>query len=653
MRMIPGILAGILVLAQGAAFGQNALLDEVRTVGADNAPAPIEHTVSIANAGNYEVVLTDLGAPAAALAEVQFAVTRGTTVLGTPRGTPGVLAFTAASGGDHVVRVTGRPGSAAGSGLFRVQLRAAGSTTVIDEFVDVLAAPQGVPNSGQFVFDARFSVPASGNYDIALRDLLWPQAMTTLLLAVVEEGGPLVTALNAGAGNPATASVALATGREYHLFAIGEPQSETSGGLYSIRVSGAGGVPFERNVGVAGVSLLGETTLSAGAHELVTGDLVFPAALQALGAHVVRNGQSVASTLIAETKAFTATAGLHQVFGFAVPTTAAGAGSLRAQLQPQGQPAVFSGVLPSVLPGGGVFPYTFDGAVVAGGYRLRLADYQFPAAFATVGVAATQSGAVLGTPLSAPGSLDITAAAGRVQLLIFAKPDAAGGLFGVDLVPSAGGAAAIETTQGVGRLFTARKVTVTSDARYDVKLTDVGFPANFGDLAAAVTRGTTREGLIFGAGTFDFTATPGNYFINVIARAATNQTSGTYGISVTPKPPAPVITFSATPSKAVTGNPVDLTWSATNSTACTASNGWTGSKATSGTERTTSLTVTATYALTCTGSGGSTTQSLTVEVLPASGGGTKSGGGGALDLRVLLMLAAALALRGLQARRAA
>ncbi|MEJ0087432.1 MAG: hypothetical protein WDO72_17295 [Pseudomonadota bacterium] len=649
------LLAAFALLTHGTVFAQNSLLDEVRTVGADNAPAPVERVMSIPAAGNYELVLTDLGAPAAPLAEIRLAITRGKTVLGIPRTDPGVLAFTATEVGDHVVRVTGRPGGAPGAGLFRVQLRAAGATAVIDEFVDVLAPPPGAPNSGQYVFDASFTVPLSGNFNVVLRDLVWPQAMTTLIAAVVEEGGPLLAALDGVAGNPAQQTIALVAGRQYHVFAIAEPLSSTAGGLYSLRVSG-GGVPFERNVGVAGVALLGEKVLAAGAHELVVGDLGFPAAAAHLGAHVLRDGQSVASTNAVGTTAFTAVAGLHQAFGFLEPTLTDGAGSMRAQIQPQGQPAVLSGVLPVALPGSGVTPYTFDGPVVAATYKLRLADYQFPAAFTSVGIAATQNGSVLGTPLMVPGAFDVTTGAGRVQLLVFARATPSGGLFGVDLVPNGGGATSIETTQGVGQLFTARKVSVTAAARYDVTLSDVGFPAGFDDLAAAVTRGSERVGLIFGPGKFDFSATPGNYFINVIARPKANESFGTYAISVAEKPPAPVVTFTATPGSAITGNSVELSWSATNATGCTASNGWTGAKAASGTERTAALTTAATYTLTCTGSGGDTAKTITVEVRPASGGGA-GGGSGSLDPRTLLavlgmLLFSAVARRARPARPA-
>ena len=57
-----------------------------------------------------------------------------------------------------------------------------------------------------------------------------------------------------------------------------------------------------------------------------------------------------------------------------------------------------------------------------------------------------------------------------------------------------------------------------------------------------------------------------------------------------------------------------LTWSATNATSCTASGAWSGAKATSGSQSTGALKANATYSLTCTGSGGSATQSATVSV---------------------------------------
>ncbi|MHB8660982.1 MAG: choice-of-anchor Q domain-containing protein, partial [Minisyncoccota bacterium] len=46
--------------------------------------------------------------------------------------------------------------------------------------------------------------------------------------------------------------------------------------------------------------------------------------------------------------------------------------------------------------------------------------------------------------------------------------------------------------------------------------------------------------------------------------------------------PAPIITLSASPTSVTSGGSSTLTWSSTNATSCTASGGWTGTKATSG-----------------------------------------------------------------------
>ncbi len=62
------------------------------------------------------------------------------------------------------------------------------------------------------------------------------------------------------------------------------------------------------------------------------------------------------------------------------------------------------------------------------------------------------------------------------------------------------------------------------------------------------------------------------------------------------------------------GNSVTLSWSSTNATICTASGGWTGSKATIGIQLVSNLTTTTEFTLTCTGAGGSTTDSVQVGV---------------------------------------
>ncbi len=80
-------------------------------------------------------------------------------------------------------------------------------------------------------------------------------------------------------------------------------------------------------------------------------------------------------------------------------------------------------------------------------------------------------------------------------------------------------------------------------------------------------------------------------------------------------PPLPTVTIAANPTSLVLGNSTTLTWSSTNATACTASGAWSGTEATSGAQSVTpGATGTSSYALTCTGPGGSTTSTATISV---------------------------------------
>jgi len=83
----------------------------------------------------------------------------------------------------------------------------------------------------------------------------------------------------------------------------------------------------------------------------------------------------------------------------------------------------------------------------------------------------------------------------------------------------------------------------------------------------------------------------------------------------------PAATLVAAPSVTASGGSSTLTWSSTNATACTASGtgaGWSGAKATSGTQSTGALTTTTSYSLSCSGAGG-TSSLVTATVMIANG----------------------------------
>lgn len=96
-------------------------------------------------------------------------------------------------------------------------------------------------------------------------------------------------------------------------------------------------------------------------------------------------------------------------------------------------------------------------------------------------------------------------------------------------------------------------------------------------------------------------------------------------VSITGVTPAPTVNIAASPTTVNSGGSSLLNWSATNATSCTASGAWSGSKATTGTQSTGALTALSTYTLSCTGAGGTTQASATVDVTPPAGNAAVSG----------------------------
>jgi len=84
---------------------------------------------------------------------------------------------------------------------------------------------------------------------------------------------------------------------------------------------------------------------------------------------------------------------------------------------------------------------------------------------------------------------------------------------------------------------------------------------------------------------------------------------------VQPTTPVPTISLSSSSYGVEVSTDFTLTWSSTNATSCTASDDWTGDKASSGTESITESTVgDKTYTLSCSGAGGTSSKSVDVAV---------------------------------------
>jgi len=83
--------------------------------------------------------------------------------------------------------------------------------------------------------------------------------------------------------------------------------------------------------------------------------------------------------------------------------------------------------------------------------------------------------------------------------------------------------------------------------------------------------------------------------------------------------PAATVTLTANPTTVTSGGASTLTWSSANATSCAASGGWSGTKATSGTQSTGALTMPSSYSMTCTGAGGtSPVSTVLVNIVPTA-----------------------------------
>ncbi|NTW90296.1 MAG: hypothetical protein HGB37_05310 [Candidatus Moranbacteria bacterium] len=159
-------------------------------------------------------------------------------------------------------------------------------------------------------------------------------------------------------------------------------------------------------------------------------------------------------------------------------------------------------------------------------------------------------------------------------------------------------------------MLTASPSSVTSGSSSTLAWTSLNATsctASGGWSGSQSASGTWSTGSLIAAKTYTLTCTGSG---GSITRSIT--------VDVTPVVvPAPTLSFNASPISVQSGSSSTLFWNSNNATSCTASDGWSGSQSASGTWSTGGLTAAKTYTLTCTGSGGSITRSITVDVTPA------------------------------------
>lgn len=619
-------VAAALMLAASGPSHAATLVEDATLVG--DQTAPVTKEFEIPQAGRYELQLADVGFPAA-LQSVQAAVTRGDTLV-VSVAAPGKVQFDATPG-THAIQVAGVASTASGFGSFSVRVVAVSGGTPALDYSNAIEAPTLPPATGQSARQTQFVIAAGGTYRASLSDSGFPETLAQINLLITRRGVEYARL----DGTNTTMQFAAEPGT-YDVLVIAQAGVQTDAGLYGVLVTnvGSGEAIFNESYPVGDLAEGRIAQLAADStYTLTVTDLQFPAALASAGAAVMRGTSVLASRTTAGSTSFNATGGAVRVYALPVATEQAVAGALLAEIL-QGTSGVFSVAYTSSPPATANALSILDDEVVianAGSYRVTLTDFEFPGALATLEMAIFQNGVSLGRRADT-GAIDFQGAAGKVLVLVAAQPSTTVGLglFGVQLAGEPSGPVVYETTQAVGGLFQSRALDIATAGSYDVRLTDLVFPAAFPELALAVTRGTTRVGFAYGGGRFSFNATPGKYFLNFIARVNPSAQFGTYGLKVENTPPPPVVSITANPVSVQSGESATLSWTATGATSCVASGGWTGAKATTGTQSVGPLTVESTFTLVCTGSGGSSSAATTVTIRTPS-----TGGGGAVDLMLL------------------
>ena len=674
------VLCSLAVVVCTQARAQTVLLDDVHTVATVQTGVPIEHDYQVTQAGTYVITLTDLGALAPTnpqpLASLKLAVTANDVIIGTPivvegTGAPtpatgiGTFTFVAPASGTYPasyrIHVIGAPASGKSPGPISTQIASQGSSSVLDSWNDLIGLPpQAVPSTEALLQDT-YTVTTAGNYTVTLTDLALPQALGTVTMILIQTGTSTAYIIP----NPSQKILTLPPAT-YQIYAIGQVGTGATGGLFSVTIAPPSGVSgsYAKTEPVGTTAALGNPVLAAGAYSFTASDLLFPAALAKLGAMLVNNGLPVpltvsgasATTLSAgQAGAFSvSTGGNYQVYASATPATAApGAGSFVTEITAQGATGApaFSAAQVASTPGGSVVGFVVTDAITtAGSFTAGLTDFQVPNALAVADLAVVQNGTLVGTPLTVPGTLNVSLSAAPVTLLAIAQGGTAGSTFELSLT-DANKNLVIDQPEAAGVTFAATKVSITTAGTYDITLNDLQWPAPFGTVAGIVTQGGTLVGQIYGGGTLNATKlSAGNYFINILAAPATGTTNtddaGTYVLNVSQAPAAPTVNLTADATTVTSGGTVHLIWTTTGATSCVASGGgwsgtFTGSQATSDTVTSPAVVAATMFTLTCTGPGGTQAGTVSISIASAS---ASHGGGGALDASTLFALFALFAL---------
>lgn len=654
---------GLGLASIGLAHAADPVPATASLVASSGAATPVQSTFTIAGPQDLVVTLTDLKNPAAFTSLGVTVIQGGQLAASFNLSAQTPKANLPAANGTYTISVFGAPDATAGAGTFSICVAPSatpancllsGAPTPggnVASFTAAINATPGAQTATLTTTQYTLTVTAGGAYTVNYADLNFPVALSSSGTLTPNPNLALFSGANLVGAAFASGTTFNLAGGTYTLLAVAQADATAKSGSYGIRITGPATlldvtVPVGQLTAPSTVNNPTSQSLS-----LAVKDYAFPGVLGTAGAMLTAGGTKVlAATAAGSPAAASAPAGALQLWTYAAAASTPGIYSV--DLSAGASDLYFNAYGVAGSAGNKAYAFVTPALSANTAYQASAVDLQFPSILSALSFAVAHDGIVTAQSGGAP-TIDFTPAAnGAAVVLVSASAPASGsqtgnGLFDVNVQTKASTPQRIfDQTQAVatsGSFFDSRTVNVDTAGNYNVTLSDLQFPAAFGNLALAVTQGSQVVGKIFGGGNFTLTApNPGAYRITFLATPQTSQ-FGVYSLSMLYALPS--VTLSSSASSAMTGSSVTLSWTTANATSCTASGGnFTGAISPGSGSQGVKLDASTTFKLSCTGPAGTASGQTSVTATAPTAG--KSGGGGSLD-------AGALGLMGLAATAAA
>ena len=607
----------------------------------DDAVPPLQESIAIAAEGEYRIRITDFGVDGTAIPPADdirlVIVAPGATAASYTASAVGVDTETLAAGSyDVYLFIAPDPAEGRASVGLNIQTAENDPTTIVDKVVAVETTPTDTNPTG---IELRFEAAASDTFTLTISDIEFPTALTGLEAIAIRESDGAVLGTVPTAGNLDFALVAddaalitiIATRVDENArSAVGYAIEDSSGTELIAEVRPVGEFSEVIDLPVSNPPL-GETLT------LTINDFGLPAAIGNLRTVVVA-GAETASDVLARSGSIDVVADVEplRIWLSADPGAI---GTVGLRLATATGTTVFetlTGFGPAEDDTAAVTEAEFN-VPTAGEITLSVADFEFPAAFASIEAAVIRNGAIV-EQIDSAGEITFATTAGQHFLAVVATTSTPTdiGLFGVTV--SQADEALLETTGAAGATIEQFDFTSPGDERIRAGFTDLGFPEPLTELRAVVSQGSSLFGTLLGGTNFnffDFDTTAGDYKMSIIAVPGATDGRSVFTVAVDIAPPPPALSFSADSTSVDPGSNVTLTWDSENADTCTAFDAWSGSKALAGSEVIANVSSVSTFSLSCSGPGGDAEESVVVRVASLA---SRNSGGGATGWLMLAML---------------